>query len=133
MGGPTTFAAEEILIERGIMVVPDMLANGGGVTCSYFEWLKNLAHVSHGKMTRKFEQESTMSLLQHIGYTKEDVKLEVVMKKISFIPHLMKLCPLLFLKIGNSLSTRTFASEMLASSEPWARSISITKMSASSF
>lgn len=74
--GPTTFAAEEILIQRGITVVPDMLANGGGVTCSYFEWLKNLAHVSHGKMTRKFEQESTMSLLQHIGYSKEDVHLE---------------------------------------------------------
>lgn len=74
--GPTTFAAEEILIDRGIMVVPDMLANGGGVTCSYFEWLKNLAHVSHGKMTRKFEQESTMTLLQHIGYSREDVNLE---------------------------------------------------------
>lgn len=52
--GPTSFMAEEELIKRGIIVVPDMLANGGGVTCSYFEWLKNLEHVSPGRMTKKY-------------------------------------------------------------------------------
>ena len=53
--GPTTFAGEEILLSKGIIVAPDLLANGGGVTCSYFEWLINIDHVSPGKMTKKFE------------------------------------------------------------------------------
>ena len=56
--GPTTIAAEEMLLEKGIIVAPDLLVNGGGVTCSYFEWLKNIDHVSPGKMTKKFDERS---------------------------------------------------------------------------
>jgi len=54
--GPTTFRAENALEKRGIIVVPDMLANGGGVTCSYFEWLKNLDHVAPGRMNKKYQE-----------------------------------------------------------------------------
>lgn len=74
--GPTTFAGEEILIERGIQVSPDLLTNGGGVTCSYFEWLKNIDHVSPGKMTKKFDEKSQIKLLNLMGYTdiNEDIK-----------------------------------------------------------
>lgn len=70
--GPTTFAAEEILLQKGIIVAPDLLVNGGGVTCSYFEWLKNIDHVSPGKMTKKFDENSQIKLLQIMGYTEMD-------------------------------------------------------------
>lgn len=66
--GPTTFAAEEKLHQRGIIVVPDMLANGGGVTCSYFEWLKNLDHIAPGRMNKKYEEKQKQKLLQMMGY-----------------------------------------------------------------
>lgn len=56
--GPTTFYAEEYLTNKGVVIAPDLLVNGGGVTCSYFEWLKNIDHVSPGKMTKKFDEQS---------------------------------------------------------------------------
>lgn len=74
--GPTTFAGEEILLNRGIIVAPDLLVNGGGVTCSYFEWLKNLEHISPGKMSKKYQQQSTQRLLEMIGIKSEDMDIK---------------------------------------------------------
>ena len=53
-----------------------MLVNGGGVTCSYFEWLKNIDHVAPGKMTKKYEEKSQSKLLEIMGYEDDgqDVK-----------------------------------------------------------
>ncbi len=54
--GPITFGGDEILRKMGVVIVPDMYANAGGVTVSYFEWVKNLSHIRFGRMQRRAEE-----------------------------------------------------------------------------
>jgi glutamate dehydrogenase (NAD(P)+) len=64
--GPTTSEADEILVRRGVLVVPDAYINAGGVTVSYFEWVKNLGHVRFGRMQKRFEQGAYGRLLEAV-------------------------------------------------------------------
>jgi len=61
--GPTTSAAEEILLKNGKVILPDVFLNAGGVTVSYFEWLKNLSHMRFGRMEKRFNQNSMENLI----------------------------------------------------------------------
>ncbi|MBK9151846.1 MAG: Glu/Leu/Phe/Val dehydrogenase [Saprospiraceae bacterium] len=54
--GPVTANAEEVLLKNGVVILPDMYLNAGGVTVSYFEWLKNLSHMRFGRMDKRFNQ-----------------------------------------------------------------------------
>ncbi len=62
--GPVTKDAEAILLEKNIMILPDLYLNAGGVTVSYFEWLKNLARVSFGRMDKRYEELTNLRMVQ---------------------------------------------------------------------
>jgi glutamate dehydrogenase (NAD(P)+) len=61
--GPLTPEADEVFAKKGIVVVPDMYLNAGGVTVSYFEWLKNLSHVRYGRMEKRFTENMNAHIL----------------------------------------------------------------------
>jgi len=64
--GPVTPEAEEILLKKGVMIVPDLYLNAGGVTVSYFEWLKNLSHVRFGRMGKRYDELIATTLVDSI-------------------------------------------------------------------
>ncbi len=64
--GPITAEAEQILNDKGIMILPDMYLNAGGVTVSYFEWLKNLSHMRFGRMEKRFNQNTYSSIINAV-------------------------------------------------------------------
>lgn len=64
--GPVTSEAEAILFKNGVCILPDMYLNAGGVTVSYFEWLKNLSHMRFGRMEKRFNQNTYNKLLNSV-------------------------------------------------------------------
>ncbi len=72
--GPITAGANDVLMEKGTVIIPDLYANAGGVTVSYFEWVKNLSHIRFGRMQRRQEEarhqlivDELERLDQHLG------------------------------------------------------------------
>jgi len=67
--GPVTSDASDILTKKGVLVIPDFYLNAGGVTVSYFEWLKNLSHVRFGRMDKRFNERTYAGIVNLIEQT----------------------------------------------------------------
>lgn len=65
--GPVTADADTILLENNVLILPDVFLNAGGVTVSYFEWLKNLSHVRFGRLSKRFEQASNERIVKALA------------------------------------------------------------------
>ncbi len=78
--GPTTTEAHKILTEKGTLIIPDSFLNAGGVTVSYFEWLRNLSHVRFGRLQKRQQEESYRTILKEIqnisdrSFSEEELK-----------------------------------------------------------
>jgi len=80
--GPVTKEAEEILVAKGVLIIPDLFLNAGGVTVSYFEWLKNLSHVRFGRMEKRFQElqlTNLISTIEQITNKKVDKKAKEIL------------------------------------------------------
>ena len=64
--GPITFTANEMLRDRNCLIIPDLYANAGGVTVSYFEWVKNIGHIRFGRMQRRQHESQTLKMVEAI-------------------------------------------------------------------
>ncbi len=64
--GPITFSADKVLRDRGCLIIPDLYANAGGVTVSYFEWVKNIGHIRFGRLQRRQEERKTKMMVNAI-------------------------------------------------------------------
>ena len=64
--GPITYEADKILDGMGVVIIPDMYANAGGVTVSYFEWVKNLTHIRFGRMQRREVERQNLAIIEAI-------------------------------------------------------------------
>jgi len=102
--GPLTPEADEVFVQKGILVIPDMYLNAGGVTVSYFEWLKNLSHVRYGRMEKRF----TENLNAHILGTIEDLTAKKVSdREREFILHGPEEADLVYSGLEETMITAT--------------------------
>ena len=62
--GPVTSEASEVLLNRNVLIIPDLYLNAGGVTVSYFEWIKNLSHIRFGRMDKRFQHSNNLNLIK---------------------------------------------------------------------
>ena len=64
--GPVSFEADQKLFEKGVMIMPDIYVNAGGVVVSYFEWVKNISHIRFGRVEKRFQEQKILDIINLI-------------------------------------------------------------------
>ena len=64
--GPISYRADQKLKDRGAVIIPDIYANAGGVTVSYFEWIRNISHIRMGRLNKRYEEHRGEAILKAI-------------------------------------------------------------------
>jgi len=64
--GPISFEADQKLFEKGVMIIPDIYVNAGGVVVSYFEWVKNISHIRFGRVEKRFQEQKILDIIDLI-------------------------------------------------------------------
>ena len=82
--GATTVDADNIINKNNILVIPDILCNAGGVTCSYLEWIKNIEHKRPGRLTNKWEEKGKKLLLSAIEEKLRETGVDIDLKDVEF-------------------------------------------------
>jgi glutamate dehydrogenase (NAD(P)+) len=81
--GPVTFGADAILKQKGVVMIPDIYLNAGGVIVSYFEWIKNLSHIRFGRLTRRHEVSQNDLLLKALATNGHKIPTELAEKLLN--------------------------------------------------
>ena len=81
--GPVTFGADAILRQKGVVMIPDIYLNAGGVIVSYFEWIKNLSHIRFGRLTRRHEVNQNDLLLKALESNGHKIPTEIAEKLLN--------------------------------------------------
>ncbi|HEX2536102.1 MAG TPA: Glu/Leu/Phe/Val dehydrogenase [Chitinophagaceae bacterium] len=123
--GPLTPEADEIFIQKGTLVVPDMYLNAGGVTVSYFEWLKNLSHVRYGRMEKRFTENMNAHI---IGQIEELTGKTIIERERQFLMHGPDEVDLVYSGLEETMITAT--REIM---EEWRRNPQIPDMRTAAF
>tara|TARA_R110002073_G_scaffold39387_1_gene112367 strand:- start:27683 stop:29116 length:1434 start_codon:yes stop_codon:yes gene_type:complete len=81
--GPVTFEADDILRQSGVTILPDAYVNAGGVTVSYFEWVRNLAHIRFGRMERRHDEMRGIQMLKALETMTGETPTEWMQKELA--------------------------------------------------
>ena len=79
--GPITYHANKKLLEKGKVIIPDIYANAGGVTVSYFEWIRNTSHIRMGRLNKRYEEDRGEVIIKAIqNISDKEIPQELIKK-----------------------------------------------------